>query len=662
MSAAALLTVALGEEADIMAARQRARQIAALLGFEAQDQTRIATAVSEIARNAVSYGGGGRVEFAAMAGARPGLRIVVRDSGPGIADIEGVLEGRVHSAGGMGVGIVGTRRLMDDFTLASAPGAGTSATLCKLLPRGTPPVTPAILARIGRALAASGSADPLAEMRTQNQELLHSLAELKTRQDEAQRLNFELEVTNRGVVALYAELDEKAGQLAALNAALESRVAEAVAQCLQTSNALRQSQKMEAVGQLTGGIAHDFNNLLQIVVGNLELIGRRLPPQDEKLRRATENAMSGAQRAATLTQRLLAFSRQQPLAPKPVHPNQLVESLLDLLGRTLGETVEIQTKLAQDVWIIEIDANQLENALLNLAVNARDAMQPSGTLTITTANGIIGEADADEDTVPGQYVSVSVTDTGTGMSGETMARAFEPFFTTKEAGKGTGLGLSMVFGFVKQSGGHVRIEASLGARHDRHALFAPASGPSPRGTPPRTERGPVGTCRGDGSRGRGRCGCAHLLVRSAARTGLPGAGGGGRPLCGEHPGRACGDRPAVHRCGPVRAHERARGRRPCDPRPAGPACPVHQRLRAGRHRSPPPAGCRRGAARQAVQLCRAGRQGTRVPARPRTAPAIDRALRPEPGAQAAHGTRSTPAVTLWSPPPRMTPRTGQVSL
>jgi signal transduction histidine kinase len=462
MNATCILAVALIEEADIVAARQRARQIAELLGFEPQDQTRVATAVSEIARNATTYGGGGRIEFAVQQAPVPSLVISVRDKGPGIPDVDAILEGRFKSTTGMGVGVSGTRRLMDEFEIDSRMGHGTSVVLGKRLPRSAASVDAAKIAEIGKVLAATGASDPLVEARKQNQELLQALADLRAKQEEADRLNAELEETNRGVVALYAELDEKAAQLSTLNANLEERVAAAVLECQQANDTLRQSQKMEAVGQLTGGIAHDFNNLLQIITGNLEMLSRRLPEDDARLRRAADNAMSGAQRAATLTQRLLAFARRQPLAPKPLDPNHLVDRMSDLMRRTLGETVSIDTNLAGDLWKVEADANQLENALLNLAVNGRDAMPPGGTLTITTANGIIGEGDAEDDAEPGHYVSLAVCDTGAGMSDEVMARVFEPFFTTKEVGKGTGLGLSMVYGFVKQSGGHLRIESSLG--------------------------------------------------------------------------------------------------------------------------------------------------------------------------------------------------------
>ena len=459
---AALLTVALLEEGDIIVARQRARQIADLLGFEAQDQTRIATAVSEIARNAATYGGGGRVSFSFEPRPEPSLVVQVRDRGPGIADVDAILDGRFTSEAGMGVGISGTRRLMDRFELRSRPGDGVEVVLGKRLPRGSRSVTPARLNDIGKMLAATGAADPLAEARTQNQELLRALAEVSARQAEAERLNTELENTTSGVVALYAELDAKAEELARLNAELETRVADAVLECQAANDALRQSQKMEAIGQLTGGVAHDFNNLLQIVTGNLEMLLRRLPAESERLRKAAENAMSGAQRAATLTQRLLAFARRQPLAPKLILPNDLVTGMSELMHRTLGAEVSIQLKLADDLWRVEADANQLENALLNLAVNARDAMGGGGVLTISTANAVIGESDAEQDAAPGQYVALAVCDTGSGMSEATLAHVLEPFFTTKEVGKGTGLGLSMAYGFARQSGGHLRIESSLG--------------------------------------------------------------------------------------------------------------------------------------------------------------------------------------------------------
>ena len=496
MSVISLLTVALTEESDLVLARQRARQIAELLGFEKQDQTRISTAVSEIARNATSYGGGGRVNFA-LDDAIPAMRVEVRDKGRGIADLPAILEGRYRSAEGMGVGITGTRRMMDEFTIDTEMGAGTTVRFARHFPRSLATPDAGRMRDIVAALAASAAVDPATEIRLQNQELMESLAEIEAKRIEAERLNAELAETNRGVVALYAELDEKARQLAQLNGDLEARVAEAVAECQSINDALRQSQKMEAVGQLTGGIAHDFNNLLQIVIGNLERVQRGLPDGSDRIRRGVDNAMAGARRAATLTQRLLAFSRRQPLDPQPTDPNLLIEGMIDLIARTLGEAVTVKSALDQGIWPIEVDFNQLENAVLNLAVNARDAMGPGGTLTISTANGVIGEADADDDAVPGHYVSVAICDTGAGMTEATMARAFEPFFTTKEVGKGTGLGLSMVYGFVKQSGGHMRIESGIG-RGTTVTLYLPryigelnvAVGPGDEaGGPPRAANG-----------------------------------------------------------------------------------------------------------------------------------------------------------------------------
>jgi PAS domain S-box-containing protein len=227
---------------------------------------------------------------------------------------------------------------------------------------------------------------------------------------------------------------------------------------------LRQSQKMETVGQLTGGVAHDFNNLLQIIAGNLDLLLRTLPDDAPRQRRAAESAMSGAKRAATLTERLLAFSRRQPLSPKPLNANRLISDMSDLLHRSLGETVEVEVVLSPSLWRAEIDPNALENAILNLALNARDAMPDGGKLTIETANTHLDRDYVAQhpELTAGQYVSISVSDTGHGMAPEVVERVFEPFFTTKEVGKGTGLGLSQVYGFVKQSGGHVKLYSEQG--------------------------------------------------------------------------------------------------------------------------------------------------------------------------------------------------------
>ena len=221
---------------------------------------------------------------------------------------------------------------------------------------------------------------------------------------------------------------------------------------------VRQLQKMEAVGQLTGGIAHDFNNMLAVVIGGLDMIERRIASGRGDVERYVEAAKDGATRAAALTQRLLAFSRQSPLSPEPVEGNRLIADLTELLTRTLGERIAVETVLSAGLWRAEADRGQLENAIVNLAVNARDAMPDGGKLTIETANAHVGDDYAREaDMAAGQYVMIAVTDTGTGMAPDVLAKAFEPFFTTKPVGRGTGLGLSQVFGFVRQSRGHVRI-------------------------------------------------------------------------------------------------------------------------------------------------------------------------------------------------------------
>ncbi|TJX74947.1 MAG: GAF domain-containing protein, partial [Mesorhizobium sp.] len=231
--------------------------------------------------------------------------------------------------------------------------------------------------------------------------------------------------------------------LQTLNSTLEQRVVEAVAERAMAEGHLRQAQKMEAVGQLTGGIAHDFNNMLAVIIGGLNLVQRKLRNGDTNVNMFVEGAIEGAQRAAELTKRLLAFSRQQPLAPKVMNPNRLVSEMSELLGRTLGEPIQIETVLAAGLWQVEVDAGQLESTLLNLCVNARDAMPAGGRLTIETSNAHVDERFARENGIPaGQYVLLSVTDTGIGMSPEVIARAFDPFYTTKSVGKGTGLGLS----------------------------------------------------------------------------------------------------------------------------------------------------------------------------------------------------------------------------
>jgi PAS domain S-box-containing protein len=229
--------------------------------------------------------------------------------------------------------------------------------------------------------------------------------------------------------------------------------------------ALRQSQKMEAVGQLTGGIAHDFNNLLAGISGSLEVLESRLRQgRLSDVERYISAAQSSARRAAALTQRLLAFSRRQTLDPKSIDVNALISGLEDMIRRTVGPGVEMEVRAGTDLWMTRVDPSQLENALLNLSINARDAMPDGGRLIVETANTTLSEHAAAERELPaGQYVCISVTDTGTGMSEEVIDRAFDPFFTTKPLGQGTGLGLSMIHGFVRQSGGQVRIYSELGS-------------------------------------------------------------------------------------------------------------------------------------------------------------------------------------------------------
>jgi PAS domain S-box-containing protein len=231
-----------------------------------------------------------------------------------------------------------------------------------------------------------------------------------------------------------------------------------------TEEALRQSQKMEAIGQLTGGIAHDFNNLLTGIIGAIEIVRRRLQTgKHEDIEKFMGAAVASANRAAGLTHRLLAFARRQPLDPQPFDVNGLVQNIEDMLRRTLGEQVQLQISLSPEAWPALTDANQLENAILNLAINGRDAMPKGGRLTITTSNVSVTGADGGGDELgAGDYVLISVADTGVGMSPETLSKAFDPFFTTKPIGQGTGLGLSMIYGFAKQSRGQVRIDSALG--------------------------------------------------------------------------------------------------------------------------------------------------------------------------------------------------------
>ena len=228
---------------------------------------------------------------------------------------------------------------------------------------------------------------------------------------------------------------------------------------------LRQAQKMEALGQLTGGIAHDFNNMLGVIMGALDLVKRRIAKGDYGVERFLDAATIASERAATLTQRLLAFARQQPLSPQPLDANRMIAAMSDLLHSTLGEHIQIETVTAAGLWTVHADSQQLENALLNIAINGRDAMPGGGKLTIETGNAYLDEAYCAQnpEVRPGQFALIAVTDTGVGMSADVAARVFDPFFTTKPTGKGTGLGLSQVYGFVKQSRGHIKIYSEPGS-------------------------------------------------------------------------------------------------------------------------------------------------------------------------------------------------------
>jgi len=268
-----------------------------------------------------------------------------------------------------------------------------------------------------------------------------------------------LSVSQRALAQANAELALRAENLATLNAQLQREMEER----RKTEEALRQSQKMEAIGQLSGGIAHDFNNLLMIAMGNLQLLQKRLGEEAKPLVRYIESAEEGLRRAANLTQRLLAFARRQPLTPKPVNLSALIDGMRELIHQSAGAQVELSLKLEAS-WFTLCDVNQMENVILNLAINARDAMPDGGTLLIATKD-IAGMTPPlpDGNFVAGDYVELRVQDNGAGMDEETRRQAIDPFFTTKPMGQGTGLGLSTAFGFVRQSGGYLGIESAPGA-------------------------------------------------------------------------------------------------------------------------------------------------------------------------------------------------------
>ena len=258
-------------------------------------------------------------------------------------------------------------------------------------------------------------------------------------------------------------LEEKTAALEALNGSLEERIAQAVVERRLAEVALYQAQKMETIGKLTGGVAHDFNNLLQVISGNLQLLAKDVAG-NERAERRIANAMQGVGRGSKLASQLLAFGRRQPLEPRIVNIGRFLHGMDDMLRRALGEAVAVETIVSGGLWNTMVDPAQMENAVLNLAINARDAMEGTGRLTIEAGNAYLDDAyvASHADVAPGQYVLLAVSDTGAGIAPEHVEQVFEPFFSTKAEGKGSGLGLSMVYGFVKQSGGHVKIYSELG--------------------------------------------------------------------------------------------------------------------------------------------------------------------------------------------------------
>ena len=280
--------------------------------------------------------------------------------------------------------------------------------------------------------------------------------------------------------ALARAVAERTRELSEANAQLiregeERRLAEA--QRAEAEQQLRQVQKMEAVGQLTGGIAHDFNNMLSVVVGGLDIARRRVAQEAEEVTRHIDNALEGANRAAALTRRLLTFSRAEPLLPQSVDPAQLIRGMQDLIDRTIGERIAVEIACDDQCWPVWVDGYQLENAILNLAVNARDAMEGAGRIIISIANRPAMPATAE--LAAGDYVVIGVTDTGSGIDAATLERVFEPFFTTKPVGKGTGLGLSQIFGFARQSGGTVQIASTVGVGTTVSMILPRSSGAAP---------------------------------------------------------------------------------------------------------------------------------------------------------------------------------------
>jgi signal transduction histidine kinase len=349
---------------------------------------------------------------------------------------------------------------------------GSGLDVCRTIKQVDPSVlvlqtSAAFTGRQDRAAGLAGGADAYLIEPIEAEELTSNItALLRLRQAEQalRRSNEELE----------RRIQERTQELADANA----KLCEEANERAKAEEIIRHTQKLDVLGQLTGGIAHDFNNLLMIILGNLETAKRqfvRKDPDNGRIERSVENAVHGAERAAALTQQLLAFSRRQPLAPATTNLDQLVAGISDVLRRTLGEHVTVEVLLSDDRWTIHVDRNQLESALLNLAINARDAMPKGGKLTIRTGHTELDSTEISGVNLPaGQYVTLDVIDTGEGMTSDVAAHAFEPFFTTKDVGHGTGLGLSQVYGFVAQSGGEVTLESEVGGG-TRVRLYFPAN-------------------------------------------------------------------------------------------------------------------------------------------------------------------------------------------
>ena len=357
-----------------------------------------------------------------------------------------------------GLGIVGARRLVDGFHIRSAPGAGTTVTLTKHLPPGRRLAGKDVTALTGE-LAHERAGNPQEALREQNRELMQSLADLAEKEEETRRLNALLQ---QGRDELEIRVVARTAELAAAN----DQLRQDAIQRERIAGELRQAQKMEAVGQLTGGLAHDFNNLLTGIGGSLDLLKSAMHKgRADRVERYIELALASTEKAAALTHRLLAFSRPHPLAPKPTDATAVVHGMEELLRRTITGAIAFRVSASRELWPTLCDAHELENAILNLCINARDAMPDGGTLAIETANEHLdAEYAATHPPVQaGDHVRVTVADTGSGMTPEVLARVFEPFFTTKPVGKGTGLGLAMIYSFARQSQGYVGIETKVGS-------------------------------------------------------------------------------------------------------------------------------------------------------------------------------------------------------